>query len=265
VRFVERLRARCEVLGALCVGIDPHPRVLEAWGVSQDVRGAELVARTIVEDLGDMVAVFKPQSAFFERWGSAGVAVLERCVADVRSAGGLVILDVKRGDIGTTMAAYAAAYLGDGPLAVDAITASPYLGFGSLVPAIELAEANDRGVFVLARTSNPEGGTVQLADVDGRTVAQTIVDHAVAANWMSGVDAVGLVVGGTRADPGVDLSEFTGAVLVPGIGAQGGTVQGVRTAFAGTPALVLPSVSREVLYQGPGTTALRDAVARLLA
>ena len=118
----------------------------------------------MVEALGEMVPVFKPQSAFFEAYGSAGIAVLERTLADIEAAGALSLLDVKRGDIGSTMDAYAAAYLTDGsPLAADAITLSPYLGFGSLAGAIALADEAGRGVYVLALTSNPEGPQIQHA------------------------------------------------------------------------------------------------------
>jgi len=265
VRFYDRLAARVELAGALCVGIDPHPGVLDAWGVTQDLAGVEAMAMGTVEALADRVAAFKPQSAFFEQWGSAGIAVLERCVAAIRNAGGIVILDVKRGDIGSTMTAYARAYLGDGPLSVDAITLSPYLGFGALAPAIELAEANDRGVYVLARTSNPEGAEIQFAQTSTGTVAQSVVDQAGEHNRTSGSNAVGLVVGGTHESLGVDLSSYTGSILVPGIGAQGGTISGVRAAFSQTPALILPSVSREVLYAGPNPARLREAVDRVLA
>jgi len=185
-------------------------------------------------------------------------------VAAVHAAGGLVVLDVKRGDIGSTMQAYAAAYLESGPLGVDAVTLSPYLGFGSLLPAIEAAEGGDRGVFVLTRTSNPEGGAVQCAVApDGRSVAQTIVDEAAARNRATGLGAVGLVIGATQ-DPGVDLAAYDGMILVPGVGTQGGTIAGVRRTFAGTSALVLPTVSREVLLAGPNPRDLRAAVARLL-
>jgi len=148
----------------LVVGIDPHPSLLAAWGLERSVSGLERCARGLVDAVGDQVAVFKPQSAFFETYGSAGIAVLERVLADIAAKGAISILDVKRGDIGSTMDAYADAYLADGaPLAADAITLSPYLGFGSLMPAFERAVAYDRGVYVLARTSNPEGGQVQLA------------------------------------------------------------------------------------------------------
>ena len=162
--YWQRLADRTNQRGTLCVGIDPHPGLLKAWGLDVNAAGLETFARRVVEVLGERVAVFKPQSAFFEAHGSAGVAVLERVLADIAGAGALSLLDVKRGDIGSTMAAYADAYLADGsPLAADAITVSPYLGFGSLQPAFDRAHATGRGVYVLARTSNPEGHEVQLA------------------------------------------------------------------------------------------------------
>ncbi|HEX2264522.1 MAG TPA: orotidine-5'-phosphate decarboxylase, partial [Pseudonocardiaceae bacterium] len=160
--FGVRLARVVAARGALCAGIDPHPELLRQWGLDDDVAGLERFARGAVEALAPEVAVIKPQSAFFERYGSRGVAVLERVLVAARDAGALVLLDVKRGDIGSTMAGYAAAYLSDGaPLAADAITVSPYLGVGALEPAFELASGTGRGVFVLALTSNPEGAAVQ--------------------------------------------------------------------------------------------------------
>ena len=264
--FFDRLSARVDAVGALCVGIDPHLSVLDAWGLPHGVPGIEKMALGTVEALADTVAAFKPQSAFFEQWGSAGIAVLERCISVIHEAGALVILDVKRGDIGSTMTAYAQAYLSDGPLSVDAITVSPYLGFDSLLPAIELAEANDRGVYVLARTSNPEGSEIQLGRTTrGTGIAQSIIDQAGSRNRTTGTNAVGLVIGGTHESLGVDLTSYAGSILVPGIGAQGGTISGIQAAFAHTQALILPSVSREVLSAGPTPTNLRSAVAQVLA
>ena len=138
--WFERLQTLTAERGNLCVGIDPHPSILASWGLDDDVRGLESCARGMVESLGDVVAVFKPQSAFYEVYGSAGIAVLERVLGDIRDAGALSILDVKRGDIGSTMAGYARAYLApDAPLRADAITVSPFLGFESLRPAIDLS------------------------------------------------------------------------------------------------------------------------------
>lgn len=263
--YVDRLARVSAERGALCVGVDPHPGVLSAWGLENSASGLETFSRKLVEALGDQLAVFKPQSAFFESFGSAGIAVLERLLADIRAAGALSILDVKRGDIGSTMAAYADAYLADGaPLAADAITVSPYLGFGSLHPAFDLAQRNGRGVYVLARTSNPEGGQVQLARSGERSVAQLIVDEATAANQASGERAIGLVVGGTHQNLGCDLSEFTGSILVPGIGAQGGRMADLPGLFGPAFAYVLPMVGRDLIGAGPDPKALRDKAAQLL-
>lgn len=266
MNYFERLQAVTAERGALCVGIDPHPQILEAWGLADDVKGVETCARTMVEALGGEVAVFKPQSAFFEVHGSAGIAVLERVLDDIRQAGALSILDVKRGDIGSTMAGYARAYLADeAPLRADAITLAPYLGFESLRPAIDLAHQTGRGLYVLARTSNPEGGDVQLSTTaTGSSVSQSIVDAAAAENERSGQYAIGLVVGGTHADPGCDVSSFNGSVLVPGIGAQGGTIEGLREIFGEATKRLLPSASRQVMRGGPGHEGLRDELRQLL-
>jgi len=175
----------------------------------------------------------------------------------------LVLLDVKRGDIGTTMAAYAQAYLGDGSsLAADAVTLSPYLGFGSLEPALELAKSTGRGVFVLARTSNPESAGLQGALVDGRSVAQTMIDEATALNaGADGLGSVGVVVGATTGH-GLNLGQLNGPVLAPGLGAQGATPDDFRRVFGDAGNLLLPSTSRDVLRHGPNVDALRDAARR---
>lgn len=248
--YAERLAALTAERGRLCVGIDPMPGVLDAWGLAHDVDGLKRCARGIVEELGGTVAVFKPQSAFFEAYGSRGVAVLERVLADIRAAGALSILDVKRGDIGSSMAGYAAAFLGaDAPTRADAITLSPYLGVGSLAPAIQAAVAGGQGLYVLARTSNPDGGTIQLADAGGATVAQHVVDTVAALN-ADNDHAVGLVVGATHRDPGCNLDAFNASILAPGVGAQGGTIEGLRAVFGPALKYVLPTASRDVIGHG---------------
>lgn len=263
MRFSERLAAAVRARGPLCAGIDPHPALLDEWDLPQNVAGLERFAMTCVEALAGEVAVIKPQSAFFEAHGAAGVAVLERTIAGAREAGALVLLDVKRGDIGSTMAAYARAYLGDGsPLAADAVTLSPYLGFGSLDPAFELAEQTGRGVFVLALTSNPEGAGVQRARVDGGTIAQSIVDAAAGRNaGASPTGDVGLVIGATVRDAELDLSGLNGPILAPGFGAQGATVDDLRRVFGPALPAVLPASSRDIIRHGPDVAALRNAVA----
>jgi orotidine-5'-phosphate decarboxylase len=263
-RFGARLAEAVERRGPVCAGIDPHPSLLAAWGLADDPAGVERFSRTAVAALSGQVAAVKPQSAFFERHGSAGVAALERVLADARESGLLVVLDVKRGDIGSTMDGYADAYLAEGaPLAADAITLSPYLGFGSLQPALRAASAAGRGVFVLARTSNPDGDGVQLARRDGRSVAQAIIDGSAEANrGCSPLGDVGVVIGATH-DHDLTLATLNAAVLVPGLGAQGATPADVAARFAGLNGLVLPSVSRSLLGAGPNPVALRGAAVRL--
>jgi orotidine-5'-phosphate decarboxylase len=270
--FGARLRAATTARGPLCVGIDPHPGLLAEWGLPDDAGGLERFALGVVEALADRVAVLKPQAAFFERHGSRGVAVLERVLAEAADGGALTIADAKRGDIGSTMAAYADAFVGEGsPLAADAVTASPYLGVGSLAPLLDLAVKTGRGVFVLALTSNPEGPQVQHArTADGRTVAQAVLDDVRALNAPELADghalgSVGAVVGATVGAGGRahDLA-VGGPLLAPGIGAQGATADDLRTVFGAALPAVLPSSSREVLRGGPDAAGLRAAAERTL-
>lgn len=264
--FGQRLSDAKAARGPLCVGIDPHPALLQAWGLDETPASLERFAMTAVEALAGEVAVLKPQSAFFEIYGSVGMAVLERVVAESRQAGALVVLDVKRGDIGSTMTAYANAYLDEhSPLAADAMTVSPYLGYGSLAPALGIAEQTGRGVFVLARTSNPEGAGLQRAvNQEERSVAQSIVDAAARNNADSApMGYVGVVAGATLRGGELDLSALNGPILAPGLGAQGGSVQGLRAAFGPALPHVLPATARDVLRHGPGTADLRTAAHRL--
>jgi orotidine-5'-phosphate decarboxylase len=258
--FGARLRKALDTRGPLCVGVDPHPALLGAWSLPDSVAGLERFALTVVEALAERVAVVKPQSSFFERFGSAGIAVLERTVALAREAGALVILDAKRGDIGSTVEAYADAYLDpSSALFVDALTVSPYLGFGSLEPFFARAERNGCGVFVLAFTSNPEGASVQRALTDkGETVGASILAQAAARNGEAApMGPVGAVLGATLADVPFDLGRLNGAVLAPGLGAQGARPQDLRAVFGDALANVVPSTSREVLRSGPDVPVLR--------
>ncbi|MGN9914745.1 orotidine-5'-phosphate decarboxylase [Phytohabitans sp. LJ34] len=266
--FGARLHRAMAERGPLCVGVDPHPSLLAAWGLRDDPDGLATFCGTVVEAIGDRCAIVKPQSAFFERHGSRGIASLESTIRQFKDAGALVLLDVKRGDIGSTVRAYADAYLDpSSPLYVDAITASPYLGVGSLAPMFETAAAHGGGVFVLALTSNPEGPYVQHAvAADGRTVAQAVIDEISQLNrGAEPLGSFGLVVGATVGVTGHDLSGVGGPMLAPGLGAQGGTPDDLRRVFSGNVSAVLPSYSREVLKHGPDTAALRAAVERVQA
>lgn len=264
--FGARLREAMDGRGPLCAGIDPHPGLLEAWGLTDSVNGLEKFALGAAEALAPRVAAIKPQSAFFERFGSRGIAVLEQVVEVCQEAGALVVLDVKRGDIGSTAQAYAEAYLDpNSPLAVDAITATPYLGFGSLTPMIETARRHGKGVFVLALTSNPEAPEYQHARTEaGPTVAGSVLDQLRALNGdQAPMGSLGAVVGATLSGTTEDLA-INGPLLVPGIGAQGGTADDVRRLFGGVIDLVLPASSREILGAGPDEGALHAAVGRTL-
>lgn len=269
--FGARLAAAMDAHGPLCVGLDPHPGLLRAWGLTDDVAGLRAFSRGVLDALGGSVAALKPQSALYERHGAAGVAVLEEVVAAGRETSTIVIVDAKRGDIGSTMAGYADAYLREGsPLAGDALTVSPYLGFGSLTPAVEAAAASGRGLFVLALTSNPEGASVQHATgPDGTAVAAAVAAQAGALNAAelaaTGGDlgSVGLVVGATTGDAaqrlGVDLAAVRGPFLAPGVGAQGAGAAELARVFGSARHAVLASSSRAVLAAGPDRASLLAA------
>jgi orotidine-5'-phosphate decarboxylase len=266
-RFGVRLRAAMSARGPLCAGIDPHPGLLRQWGMGDDVAGLERFALSAVEALAPEVALLKPQSAFFERYGARGVAVLERVLRAARDAGTLVVLDVKRGDIGSTMAGYAAAYLSDGaPLAADAITVSPYLGVGALDPAFELAGRSGRGVFVVALSSNPEGVGVQAALTGtGSTVAQSVVDAVAARNaGRRPLGDFGVVVGAPAGTPAtaLHLEALNGPILAPGVGAQGAGLVDLPRVFGAAASHVVVVISRELLRHGPQPAALRHAARR---
>ena len=284
--FGARLAAAVSGRGPLCVGIDPHRELLIDWGVGDDLDGLRRFTDAVVDALAGSVAVLKPQMAFYERFGARGVAVLEDAVERIRAAGALVLLDAKRGDIGSTMAAYAD-YLGsDHPMQVDAMTVSPYLGPESLAPAVRTATSSGGGLFVLARTSNPDAGAFQHALVGERSVAQAVVDAvrgwntpdrsrsepptdvassmADRSGWGPSTGSFGVVVGATLPELDVDLDGLGGPVLAPGLGAQGGSVADLRRLF-GSGRAVVPTVSRDVLAAGPDAGALRAAADRWTA
>ncbi|MFG2891482.1 orotidine-5'-phosphate decarboxylase [Streptomyces sp. NPDC048248] len=263
--FGARLRRAMDERGPLCVGIDPHASLLADWGLNDDVAGLARFTRTVVEALADRVAVLKPQSAFFERFGSRGVAVLETAVEEARERGALVVMDAKRGDIGSTMAAYAATYLDPAsPLFSDAVTVSPYLGYGSLRPAVDLAREHGCGLFTLALTSNEEGQEVQRAvRSDGSSVAATMLAHLAAENaGAEPLGSFGAVVGATLGDLSSFNLAINGPLLAPGIGAQGATPADLPAVFGSAVRNVVPSVSRGVLRHGPDIAALRAAAAQ---
>ncbi|OUE30231.1 orotidine 5'-phosphate decarboxylase [Clavibacter michiganensis] len=265
--FGARLARAFRERGHLCVGIDPHRSLLDAWGLADDARGLEEFGLRVVEATAGRAGIVKPQVAFFERHGSAGYAALERVLAAARDAGLLVIADAKRGDIGSTVDAYGAAWLApDSPLRADAVTLTAYTGVGSLDGVRAAAESGGAGIFVLAATSNPEARELQRALLPddgsagaGRTVARGIQDAAVAANGPLGdpgadPGAFGLVIGATvdAADAGLDLAQLTRTpILAPGFGHQGALLGDVRKLFGPAAGVVIASASRSILATGP--------------
>jgi orotidine-5'-phosphate decarboxylase len=271
--FADRVAGAVAGTGPLCAGIDPSSELLDHWGLGDTPEGMRTFGLRCVEAFAGVVPVVKPQVAFFERLGSAGMAVLEEVLAACRDAGLLAIADAKRGDIGSTMDAYARAWLDPAsPLVADAMTAVAFLGMGALQPAFDLAAASDRGVIVVVRSSNPEGRALQEARTarsDGSAPGPAVEDMLLAdiAARNGGGPAVagtiGAVIGATRTPSAFDLADLGGVILAPGVGFQGGTADGAARLFAGcAPGTVLPSVSRSLLAAGPDVVALREAAAK---
>ncbi|MEJ8285319.1 orotidine-5'-phosphate decarboxylase [Curtobacterium citreum] len=269
--FGDRLASAVGERSPLCVGIDPHATTLAAWGLGRDEQGLTAFGAALVDAAAGRAAIVKPQIAFFEAAGVAGYRALDATIRRARDAGLLVVADVKRGDIGTTGDDYALAWLDrDGPFAADAMTVSPYLGYGSLRGTIDVARRNGAGVFVLAATSNPEARVLQTAVLaegprTGRTVAAGIVLDVADDNRSVGDQAlgdVGLVLGATLHldDFGIDADAIgTAPVLAPGFGAQGARIEDLRALYGSRAEQVLVSESRGLLTDGP------DGVAALVA
>ncbi|MDT0157183.1 orotidine-5'-phosphate decarboxylase [Microbacterium sp. ARD32] len=276
--FGARLRAALDAHGPLCVGIDPHAALLDRWGLPQDAHGLRAFGLAVVKAAAGRVGVVKPQVAFFERFGSAGFAALEDVMAAARDAGLIVLADAKRGDIGSTMAGYASAWLEPGsPLEADAVTVSPYLGPESLRETITAAVRAGKGVFVLAATSNPEAAalqtarTVDVAATDDQSVAQRVVRDVTWANgspaFADGLGPVGVVIGATvdLAEAGLSAQQLAATpVLAPGFGAQGAEPADLIARFGPVASQVLASESRSILSAGPGAIAatITDRAAR---
>jgi orotidine-5'-phosphate decarboxylase len=266
VGFAARVVDAVARTGPLCAGIDPSAELLSSWGLSDDGAGLRTFGLRCVEAFAGVVPVVKPQVAFFERCGSGGLAALEAVLEAARTAGLLVIADAKRGDIGSTMEAYARAWLDpDSPLRADAVTASPYLGLGALQPMVDLAGAGDRGVIVVARSSNPEGRSLQQArteEGDGPAVEDMLLAGIAELNGSGRIPpgTVGAVIGATLGPSRFRLADLGGVILAPGVGAQGGTAAGVGSLFGACPSgTVLASSSRSLLTTGPEVSALAEA------
>ena len=263
--FAERFAAVRRQHGPLVWGLDPSAAVLEAWGLEDTADGLDRFADAAVEAAAGSIGLVKPQSAFYERHGWRGVRTLQRLVADARAAGLLVIVDAKRGDVGTTNDAYAEAYLGPGaPLEADGLTVHPYLGVEAMGSFVRRAHESGSCLLVVTRSSNPEGRPLQSAvGPSGASVEVEILAHIGALNARlapGAVGPVGAVIGPTHMEPALDLAAVNGLFLAPGVGAQGATLADVARVFSSCPDRVMPSVSRALLSAGPDRGRLRDAL-----
>lgn len=262
--FGLRLEQSFKKYGQLCVGIDPHAALLEQWGLNDDIQGLTSFANTALEATVGRVGIIKPQVSFFERHGSKGFAVLEQLAERAAQTDLLVIMDAKRGDIGSTMAAYFDAWLGkNAPFICDALTVSPYLGFDSLKQVMSDSLERGKGLFVLAATSNPEGAAIQRATNNDVTIAAQIWNSLSELNKLtdggrSRFGSFGAVLGATLNLNSFGLaSVLTGQtdaatpILAPGFGAQGAELSASKQLFGAGNAQVIHSVSRSVLESGP--------------
>ncbi len=266
--FADRFAAVRRQYGPLVFGADPHGPLLEKWGLADDADGLERFADIVLEGIAGTVGLLKPQSAFYERHGWRGIRALTRLAASARQAGILVILDVKRGDVGSTNDAYAQAYLGeDAAIQADAVTVSPYLGLAAMGSFIERAHQSGSCLLVVTRSSNPEGRAIQEARArSGATIEEQLLAEIGRINARLAPGAIGpagAVIGPFPGQPPLDFAAANALLLVPGIGAQGATPADVAATFASCPDRVMPSASRSLLTAGPDVKTMRDAAARL--
>lgn len=269
VSFPDRALEAMSRYGPLCFGMDPAGDLLVEWGLGDTPDGLDAFVDLVVAAAVGTVGVVKPQSAFYERHGWRGIRSLSRLADSCRSSGILVLLDVKRGDVGSTNTAYAEAYLGPAAgIPVDAITITPYLGFEAMRPIFERAEAEGAGVFVVTRSTNPEGRTIQGAmHSDGVTVEQQVLADIAAENLRvapGAIGPIGSVFGPTHGPPEeFELRAMNGLFLAPGVGAQGAKPMDVATCFTSCPDRVLPSASRSLLASGPDPARMKASAEEL--
>ena len=260
VDFGNRLDEVFAQFGHLCVGIDPHPYLFDRWGFDDSPRTLREFSLRVLDACVGRVGIIKPQVAFYERWGAKGYSALEDLITGARAAGVLVIADAKRGDIGSTMQAYAHSWLSSGsPLESDAVTVSPYLGLGALDETMTIARSNAKGVFVLAATSNPEAVGIQTSvltrgDDAGLALARTMVERVNNMNHSSGSTTGGVVIGATVSleDYNIEPQKLSGLpVLAPGFGFQGAEPRDARHLFGELTQRLIVTETRSILESGP--------------
>jgi orotidine-5'-phosphate decarboxylase len=244
--------------GSLVVGIDPvYADIPECFKSSKrdPVQCLRDYSVFLIDTIAVQAGFIKPQSAFFEAFGSPGVDVLARVMAYARQKGLRIILDAKRGDISSTAAAYAHAYLSPesgSDLEVDCMTVNPFLGTDTVEPFLECVKKYGKGLFVLVKTSNAGGGWIQDLAVDGKTVSERIAAQidlwSQDCTGSSGLSSIGAVVGATFPEQGIRLRDLMprSVFLLPGIGAQGGDVQALNSLRRGQEETVLVPISRGI-------------------
>ncbi|MGH8178741.1 MAG: orotidine-5'-phosphate decarboxylase [Steroidobacter sp.] len=266
--FAHRLSSSIREHSPLCVGIDPSASLLKACGLPDSADGALEFGKRVLEAAQYQIGIVKPQSAFFERFGSSGLRALEEFTMLARRREVLVLLDGKRGDIDTTGAAYGDGYFSESTtLRVDAATTHPWLGIGALDPFLDIAMRGDGGVFVVVRSSNPEGRELQTARLaSGETVAQHLCREITARNRRlgEGMGPIGAVVGATCDDAAETVSALPHSfILAPGVGAQGATMDHVLKRMPEARGRVLPNVSRAILANGAAKSEIATTIRAL--
>jgi orotidine-5'-phosphate decarboxylase len=266
--FAARLQQKIVEHSPLCVGIDPSASILKSCNLPNTPEGALEFGTRVLEAADYRISLLKPQSAFFERFGSGGLQALEELTRLARSSEVLVLLDGKRGDIDTTGAAYAEGYFSSSTtLQVDAVTTHVYLGLAALDPFFDIAVRAEGGVFVVVRSSNPEGRELQTARLaNGETVAQNLCREITARNRRQGesLGYLGAVVGATCDDAAETVAALPQSfILAPGVGAQGATLQDVLTRMPSARGRVLPNVSRAILANGGSVAEIRTTIRSL--
>jgi orotidine-5'-phosphate decarboxylase len=242
--------------------------MLKAAGLPDRADGALELGQRILAAAHHDLAIVKPQVAFFERFGAEGFKALEELTAAARAREILVLADAKRGDIDSTADAYGEAWFGASRLRADALTVHAYLGLDALRGLIDRAVHADAGVFVVVRSSNPEGEALQMARLsDGRRLADGLADAMTAWNIrlaQDGPGPLGAVVGATCADAPETIARLPRSfVLAPGVGAQGASFLDVASRMIGASGRVLPNVSRAVLANGGSAADIRTAIRAL--
>ncbi|WP_273760246.1 orotidine-5'-phosphate decarboxylase [Bartonella sp. ML70XJBT.G] len=264
--FCSRFFKNREIYGPLCVGFDPSHKVLQSWSLSPDDRGLRDYCDILLTAVVGNAGIIKPQVAFFELYGVEGLRVLKELIENAREQGLLVIADAKRGDIGSTVEAYGQAWLGsNSAFKADAITANAFLGFDALIPMIKIAEETATTVFVVVQSSNPEGKDIRNARIGDQTVsvhlAQRICDYnSQSLGKNHAVGPIGAVVGATLGSEAKETIEQLKncLFLVPGIGAQGGTITQLTNQFPQKLwQNIIPSISRAITDAGPKSVDLK--------